>query len=189
MAKTPESTPDNSPANVNQTTGEVTQPDANRPSYRFKAWVQQQAQNDSDDSWEITARQLDKMLMAETLEDIMDADDAGTHQGRDLVDFEFEVPNQQFRYAPSAPEFDAPLDAYFQFTAIALADYEAERIKVGEEVLISTGAPLVIGKLRTLQANGLLPRKFIMKGSTTPGGKTVLKLRPAPNRAVPSTTA
>lgn len=187
MAKPAQSDSSNSPENVNPVTGEVQASDAARPANRFRQWVQQQA-TDETDSWEVTARQLDKMLMAEDADAIMNSDEGGTHQGRDLLDFEFEVPSQTFRYANTSPEFDAPLGVYMQFSAVALMDYPNEGILLGEEILISTGAPLVIGKLRTLQANGFLPRKFIMKGYR--GGKgVVLKLRPAPNRAVPSTTA
>lgn len=160
----------------------------NRPSYRFRDFVQREAENTTDGNWEITARQLDTMLMGETLEEIMESDEGGTHQGRDLTDFEFQVDPQNYRYAKSSDEFEAPLGVYLQFTATALMDYPDENITVGEEVLISTGAPLVIGKLRTLQARNLLPQKLMIKGYRG-GGGMVLKLRLAPNRTVTSTTA
>lgn len=173
---------DNTPANVDEKTGEVTQA---RAAIRFREWLGTQAELDQSDPWEVTARQLDKMLMATSFEDIMDADETGTHETRDLVGFEFEIPQQQIRIAKTAPQFDAPLGVYIQFVGLALADFPEEYIKTGDEVLMSSGAPLIIGKLRTLQANGFLPVKVTIKGTTTPNG-TVLKLRPAPVRAVPS---
>lgn len=158
----------------------------NRVSTRFRSWVKQQAEQNREDNWEVTARQLDKMLTAETFDEIMESDEGGTYQGRDLVGIEIEVPDQRFDYRPSSEEFDAALGAYIQFTAIALMEYDEQGIQPGETILISTGAPLIIGKLRTLQANGFLPAHLkIVLG----GGKGVLKLAKAPKRSVPSTTA
>lgn len=158
----------------------------NRISHRYRAFVQSEAEKTQTDNWEVTANQLDKMLVAESVDDIMEADEGGTYQGRDLVGFEFRVEDQQFSYRKSSDEFESALGAYMQFTAIALIEYEDQGITPGEVVVISTGAPLIMGKLRTLQANGFLPMDLkIVPG----GGKGVLKLKRAPKRTVPSTTA
>lgn len=158
----------------------------NRVSYRFRAFVKAEAERNREDNWEVTARQLDKMLTAETLDEIMDSDEGGTYQGRDLVGFEFKVEDQQFSYRESSDEFESALGAYIQFQATALMEYPEQGISPGDLVTISTGASLIIGKLRTLQANGFLPMDLkIIAG----GGKGVLKLVRAPKRTVSSTTA
>jgi hypothetical protein len=153
-----------------------------RVSQQFREWLNRKAEEDeSTRSYEVAASQLDRMLSAESLDDIMDSDNEGTHQGRDLVGFEFEWKGG-FRIAKTAPEFEAPLGVYAQFEATALIDFPQDGIAVGDLVLISTGAPLVIGKLRTLEANGYTPIRLKFTSVKGPRG-TVLKLGRPPVRA------
>jgi hypothetical protein len=125
--------------------------------------------------------QLDRMLTAESLDDIMNADELGAHQGRDLIGLEFEW-HGGMRIAESDDQFDAPLGVYVQFNVTALSNLLDEGIAIGDQILISTGAPLIIGKLRTLEANGHTPIKLMIAGTRGKRG-TVLKLRYPPNRS------
>lgn len=154
----------------------------------FAEWLKELAENNEgskERSYEIAAGQLDKILTAESAEDIMSADEGGTHQGKDMIDFEMEVDPIDWPTAvmKSSEEFDTPLGVYIQIHGSALMDFPSENITVGEQVTVSTGAPLVIGKLRALSANGHLPMPVKFLGIKAPRG-TVLKLGSVPKRAV-----
>lgn len=159
-----------------------------RPSESFVEFVQREAQNtENAGSYDVMATQMDRLLTAESLADIMDADEQGTHQARDLIGLEFTA-HPGIRYVKSSEEFDAPLGVYIQVKGTALMDYPDAGITVGDELIISTGAPLIVGKYRTLEANGHLPLALMITGVKAPKG-TVLKLRLAPNRAVSGKSA
>jgi hypothetical protein len=153
-----------------------------RVSQQFRSWLISQADNEDNRSNDVVDSQLDRMLGETDVDAIMSADDQGTHQARDLVGLEFEGPWDGFRVVKSSEKFDAPLGIYVQFQVTALSRMAGKGIEIGDSILISTGAPLVIGKLRTLEANGFLPMKLMIAGQEAPNG-TVLKLRYPPNRA------
>lgn len=163
-------------------------------SLQFKSWVQAQAarERSAEEKWEITGSQLDRILTATTAEEIDAADelesDIKVYQGRDLPGLEVRVPEQDFRYAESSDEFDAPLGIYIQFRATALNDMPNRGISKGEEILISTGAPLIIGKLRSYQANGLLPQEQRVTAVKTAKGN-VLKIKTITSATVSGTVS
>lgn len=153
-----------------------------RVSQQFHSWLNAKAEEDDQNRGnEVAMSQLDRMLVAESLDDILDADEMGAHQARDLVGLEFEW-HGGMRVVKSSDKFDATLGVYVQFEVTALSAMLDEGIAVGDNVLISTGAPLIIGKLRTLEANGYVPIKLMIAG-TDAGKGTVLKLRRPPNRS------
>ena len=152
---------------------------------QFRDWVQAQAAATAENSWDVTARQLDKILSAETAEDIDAADGAVTYQGRDLDGLQMRVDEQEYRYAESSDEFETPLGVYIQFTATALNALPTRGISPGDELLISTGAPLIIGKLRVYQANGMLPVfQQVHAVKTSKGSVLKIKTIPAVNGTV-----
>lgn len=154
---------------------------------QFRDWVQSQAARAQDEgSWDVTAKQLGSILTATTAEEIDAADEAATYQGRDLAGLQVRVDEQSFRYAESSDEFDTPLGVYIQFRATALNALPTRGITPGDELLISTGAPLIIGKLRTYQANGMLPVFQEFRAIKTAKG-SVLKIKTIP--AVSGTVA
>ncbi len=153
-----------------------------RVSETFKDWLNRRAvEEDVNRSYDVAASQLDRMLIQTDEDAIMESDEFGAHQARDLVGFEFEA-FPGFRVVKSSEKFDAPLGVYIQFNASALSAVPERGIAIGDEVLISTGATLIIGKLRTLEANGYLPKKLMIAGIDAANG-TVLKLRNPPARA------
>lgn len=160
--------------------GNVAENATGRIATRFRDWVQAQAAQAADEGgWEVTARQLDRILSATTAEEIDAADDAITYQGRDLAGLQMRVPDQEYRYAESSDEFETPLGVYIQFKAIALNALPTRGISAGDELLISTGAPLIIGKLRSYQANGMLPVQQEIHAVKTSKG-SVLKMKTIP---------
>lgn len=155
---------------------------------QFRDWVQQVARDGAEDrAFRVMSRQLEQVLSAETEDEIMAADMQPTFETRDLVDMEIEV-QPELDFVPSADRFQSPLGVYVQFVATALIAKPDRNIAIGQQLIISSGAPLVIGKLRTLQANGYLPRALRIEGVEAPNG-TVLKLGNISGRAVRSQSA
>lgn len=147
-----------------------------RPSEQFAAFLQRRAtESEGQRSYDVAAQQLDRMLTAESLDDIMDADEQGTYQARDLVNLRLTI-EPGFRVNKSSEKFEAPLGVYIQFNATANSDMPERGIEKGQELVISTGAPLLIGKIRSLEAGGYLPLAVRIIGIAAPNG-TVLKLR------------
>jgi hypothetical protein len=150
-----------------------------KPHERFIAYMQRRAESEGSQlGAEVSASQMDKILTAETEEEIWDADEGGTFSGQDMIDIELMI--QSFTVAPSSDEFEAALGVY--------ANIKATRLDTGEEVIVNTGADKIITKLRMFEQKGLLPIGGVIKAVKTPKG-SMLKLRPLPKRAVASTTA
>lgn len=157
---------------------------SNRHSLQFRDWIRNEAEgNRGNRAVNVALSQLDRVLTATTFDEIMDADMEGTYGTQDLVDLEIEVHAGSVEYVPSDDKYEAgTLGVYVQFRATALMDFPARNIKSGSEILISSGAPLIVGKLRTLEANGFLPCPVKIIGVDAPSG-TVLKLGKVPARA------
>ncbi len=149
---------------------------ATRPSEGLVQYLARRAEEDSRNrNYEIAASQLDKILAAKTIEEMWDADDFESIGGRDLVDTEMRI--ESFTVHTGNDQFSAPLGHYLMVTAKSLAD--------GKEFMFNTGAPLLMGKLRWLEAMNLLgtaDADVVIKGFDAPNG-TVLKLRPVPRRS------
>lgn len=124
---------------------------------------------------DVMDQQLDAMLAAETPEDIWEADSGGTIAGQNFTDVPIRITG--YSVVKGGEQFAAPLGVYILITATVLDGANAEGADTGDTVTLNTGAPLIIGKLRVLEANGLLPVDCFIKGTKTPNG-TVLKLRP-----------
>lgn len=157
---------------VDITSGEVAQ--SVRPYERYVESLKRQAQADSvNRAFDVAATQIDKILTAQTAEEILGADSGGVVSGQDLVDVELMV--RDFSLGESAPEYDATLGVF------ALID--ATNLQTGEDTIVNCGAALVIAKLSALKAGGFLPRELIIRGIKTRNG-TLLRLADVPRRAV-----
>ena len=156
-------------------TGTVVSP---RPHDQFKDYLARVAESTTGTrSLEVAQNQMDKILNADSAQDIWNADEGGTVNGQDMVDVELEI--RGYQVAKSDEQYDAALGVY------ALID--ATRLDTGETVVINTGAPLIIAKLRMFEVKGLLPILGVIRGTQAKNG-TVLKLKPIPPRAVSSET-
>jgi hypothetical protein len=122
---------------------------------------------------DVSLSQIDKVLQAETEEDVWNADEGGTVSGQDMIDVEIEI--LSLTVAPSSDEYDATLGVFINIKAI--------RLDTGDETVINTGADKIITKLVKFEAMGLLPIQGVIRGVKTRNG-TMLTLRPLPKRAV-----
>lgn len=153
-----------------------------RPVEKFVDFLNRRVETDADD-FETAAAQLDRILSAQTLEDMWHADDFESTGGRDLVDVEMRILSfrvrKSDRFTSGIPAGDGKR-FYFLVTSA--------RLDNGEEFVWNTGAPLILGKLRWLEAAGLLGKpesEAVIKGTDVADGQ-VLKLRNVPRRAVAS---
>jgi len=145
-----------------------------KPHEKLMEFLARRAEVDGvNRSFEVASMQVDKILSATTDQEIWDADEKGTSNGQDMTDVELLV--QEVKYAKTSEEYDADLGVYAIISAI--------RLDTGEEVVIATGAALVIAKLRAMEARGKFPLECVIRG-TKAGNGTVLKLRPLAKRVV-----
>jgi hypothetical protein len=150
-----------------------------KPHERFLEYVGRRAETEGQTiGAAVSQDQLDRILTAETDEEIWDADEGGTVSGKDCEDVELRI--FSFILSPSSDEYDAPLGVY--------ALIKAQRLDTGEELTINTGSDKIIAKLRMFESRGSLPIDAVIRGQKTPKGR-MLKLRPVPKRAVPAETA
>ena len=146
------------------------------PTDRFKEYMQQRAELDGSTlAYDVAANQVDKIMSAEGTE-IWDADNLDQIGGRDLVDIEMTIQSYTVHKSTRA-DIQTPWGVFIMV--------HATRLENGEELVFNTGAPLIMSKLRALEAAGMLPCDAVIK-SFTAGNGDVLKLRPVPKRVVRS---
>jgi hypothetical protein len=152
-----------------------------RPVEGFLEYLLSRAAEDAEDmAYEVAAAQLDKILSANSVEQMWDADDMDSQGGRDLQDVEQRINSftvhKSGRFTSGLP---AGPDEYFWILV------RSQKLANGEEFVWNTGAPLILGKLRWLESQDLLgtpDAECVIRGTETPNG-VVLKLRPVPKRA------
>lgn len=147
-----------------------------RPYERFTESLLRQATADSTSrAFDVAANQVDKIISATTADEIMNADEGGVVSGQDMEDVDLRI--RDYTVGKSADEFNATLGVFILMDCINL--------ETGEEVIVNTGAALIIAKVVALKANGLLPFDAVIKGTKTRNG-TLLRLRPVKQRATNS---
>ena len=173
------------PARLARNTAEVAPAQELRPAIGFRDYALFRAEEsvlaDGTNMHEVTAGMLDKMLSATALEDIMNADMGTVYDTQELIGARLDIPVQRLRFAKSSPTYDSPLGVYVQFRAILVEDFEALSLAAGTEITVSSGASLVAGKLRTLEANELFPVR-VQVHSAVAGEGTVIKLKWIPGK-------
>jgi hypothetical protein len=153
-----------------------------KPFNRFKASLQERAaetQKDKNRGSEIVQDQANKILTAQTLEEVWEADEGGTVSGKNFTD----IPMQILSYdlAPSSDEYESDLDVYVNMRVVVLES--GNGYSPGDEVIVNVGGTLIVTKLEMFRNFDAFPQDAVIKQY----GR-VLKLRPVGNRAVPSST-
>lgn len=173
---------DNTPATrENPREGDV----AIRPADRYRAYMRARAARMSGElGAEVTSQQIDKILTAETDEDIWNADAGGTIQAKDVIGLEVEIrslsliPSDRFE----GSEYYGSMDA----TVIGGPAEILTRsgLSVGEVFVLQTGADKILAKVRAFEAKDRLPIRALIAGTRTQSGFDVLTLKPLPERTV-----
>lgn len=149
-----------------------------KPYERFVESLKRQADSDSASrAFDVAATQVNKILTAESAEGIMKADAGGVVSGQDMEDVELLI--RDYTVGNSAEEYDATLGVFILMDCINL--------HTGEEIIVNTGAALIIAKVVALKAGEFLPYEAVIKGTKTRNG-TLLRLVDTPKRASTLTT-
>lgn len=168
---------------ANPTTGEVT----TTPAARFRAYMAQRASAESTQAAEdVSANQIGKVFAAESAEDILGSVSGGTVQARDVVGLEIEI--HSMRMQESERYEGSPYYANLDVTVLGgTREVLARSGPVGSQIVLQTGAEIIIAQVRALEAKNYLPTKAVVAGTETGNGFTVLKLAPMPERTTTAT--
>jgi hypothetical protein len=129
---------------------------------------------------------VEAILTADDEETMWVADDLTQTGGRDLRDVEQEI--LRFRIKRSLdPEINTPFVDSQGRKMYLLVD--AVKIANGDQFTWNTSAPLVVAKIFWLEDHDKLPYECVIKGTDLAGARTILKLKPIPQRAVKSERA
>lgn len=172
----------------NTTAGAViATPDAARAA-KVREYMRQLARvqaDDATDAEDIANRQIVALMSAESEDEIWDADQGGTVQMRDAVGLEAEI--REFRFLESSdPGKQTRSGTYITCDAVTLGG-PAELLRKlgtapGAEIVLQTGAELVVTKLLAFQNRDLLPVRAVISGTETRSGNMVLRLTRPPVR-------
>lgn len=147
----------------------------------------------SDRSDEIMSQQAERILTAQSVEDILRADLGGTVQCRDVPGTYWEI--RSMNPVLSTRTFDDGGENahgyYMQFDATCIGGDQdvltRNGLTVGTVYPLQTGADLLILKARALEAADAFPIRLALLGITTQSGNTVLKWGPMPKIAESNT--
>lgn len=161
---------------------------ATRPADRFREYLQLRAKATPSRAWDVAANQIDNIITAAEGDDIdavWDADTGGTVAGKDIAGVELDIAG--YEVAESDDKYDSPLGVFASIDATVLSKPDAKSPwNIGDRVIINCGAPLVVAKLRALEAHDAFPVQAFIQAIPARNGD-VLKLRPVPKRAATAT--
>jgi|SRR5271166_997788 len=142
---------------------------------------------DSTDAQDIADRQIVNIMSAQTEDEIWEADIGTAIQMRDAVGLECEI--KEFRFLiGNDPGKQTRSGTYITCDAVTLGG-PAELLRKlgtvpGQEIVLQTGAELVITKLTALMNRGFMPTRAVISGTETRSGNTVLRLTKPPVRTI-----
>lgn len=141
----------------------------------FVRWLEARAESDAEIGNDFMSEQIGNILLAENTEEMWDADEIGSIQSsKDLIDTEMSI--KAFRVRRGKVEYENSDIPFFYVV-------EAAKLSDGEEFVFSTGAPLIMAKLKYAEDHKELPVECVIRASATSKG-SVLKLRKISERAV-----
>ena len=153
-----------------------------RRTYALMEYLQERAEATAGSRGnEVASQQIEKIIDATdkgSEDDVWNADDGDLVSGQDFAGVEFMF--NGFDVSKSSDQYDATLGVFISIRCTVLQ--ETDEFEIGEEVIVNTGAALVIAKARALEARGMLPAACVIKSIPSRKG-AVLKLKPAPVRA------
>jgi hypothetical protein len=165
----------------NSKEGSITTP---KPFDRFLSALMTEAQATAEfqNSGDISREIVGNMIVADSLEGAIAAQDAGMPSGKDMVDIEhtvlsYEVVKGDVKYA------DHSLGVYLRVTCTL--DQDAPKLVklMGETHVYACGAPNVVTLLYKARATDRLPLSCVIRSKDTDNG-TLLLLRLTPKRAI-----
>jgi hypothetical protein len=148
-----------------------------------------------DDGTAFSTDRLDKMLTAETLDEIWQSGEQDSNNSRTLAGVEMEIDNFEVKFSrgavsgtgekittPFVTEQGKQMYLIVHATRISMSEKRPD-IALGAEIEFNTSAPDLVGKLWRLRETGNLPVECFIESIDLGGGQAVNKLRPVPKRA------
>jgi hypothetical protein len=152
-----------------------------RPVEKFIDFLNRRITEDKErGNWGLSSEQLDAILSAPDEATMWSADDMDSLGGRNLIDVEQQINGIVYR---ESDKFDSGIPLGSGKYAYVIV--EAHRLADLKPITWNTGAVLLIGKLRWLEAAEMLgsEQAHVVIRGTEAGAGTVLKLKPVPARA------
>lgn len=147
-----------------------------------------------DDGSPVSTDRLDKMLTAQTVDEIWQSGEQDSANSRTLAGVELVVDNFEVKFSRGALAGGEKITTPFvttdgrqmylmvSATRISMSDKRPD-IAIGERVEFNTSAPDVVLKLWRLRETDNLPVECFIESIELGGGQSVSKLRPVPKRA------
>lgn len=142
------------------------------PVSRFVAKLELEAQMDSGNTGDFVDTILANMLEAATLEEVIEAQNAGSTSGKDLVNVELEV--RHFFINKGSDRYKTPLKHYM------IVD-DVVRLDTLEQAPFNTGAPNVFIGLWKARETNRMPLQCVIRSRETDNGE-LLTLELLPKR-------
>jgi hypothetical protein len=163
---------------------------------QFHAYMRSRAEDavtdNAERSEEIMEEQAARILMGESVEDIMSADMGGTVQCRDVPGTFWEVRGFSVLKG-NRDDIEKSNGYYVQFDAVCIggdAQVMARNgLKRGEKYPLQTSALLLTTKVRALESKNAFPVQLALIGNRTGSGNTVLKWGEMPVTVMSGTAA
>jgi hypothetical protein len=160
------------------------------PAAQFRQYMAERAaQESAQNAEDVAATQIDKVFAGETEDEIFSAVEGSTVQARDAVGLEIEIHSMRMQ---ESDRYDgSPYYANLDVTVLGGPREVLTRngLTVGINVILQTGAEIIIAMVRAFEARNLMPVRCVIAGTETSSGFTVLKLARMPERSTPGTTA
>jgi hypothetical protein len=143
-----------------------------------------------DRASDVMAQQGEKILSANTIEEIWTADAGGTIQCRDVPGTVWQI-NTVEPVPSNRTDIENSTGYYITMDATYLGGPKdvaaANALTIGQNYALQTGAELIVFKVVMFEAAEALPIRAMIVGITTASGRTVLKLAEPPEMAQPGT--
>lgn len=140
----------------------------------FARWLEARAE--AEDTSGFMIEQIGNILLSDNEDEMWDADELDdTPSSKDIIDVEMSV--MSFTVQKGQAQYEESILPYFMVV-------RAARLDTGAEFTFTTGAPLIMAKLKFLEDHRQLPAECAVRTGKTKKGYTVLKLRKVPGRAV-----
>ena len=182
----------NTPATQPQTAEAV----ALRPAEQFRNFMLRTAQdavtgeNKGKRGQDVMDAQVDRIITVASdedasAEDIWNADAGGTVQARDVPGLEVRISSIE-SVLSNREDIENSKGYYASMAATVLGGPEdvlvRNGIQLGADIVLQTGAELIISKVQAFKSRDLLPIDAVITAIPTASGNDVLKLRPMPKR-------
>lgn len=143
-----------------------------------------------------TLATVERILTAETDEDIWNAGDLANIGGRNLVDVEMTVYDFAVKYGNRDDVESIFTDGtgrkYFLLVTAVVNSIPADDpqefnrppLELGQEIVFNTSAPDIVPKLYAFRDRERFPLECVIRALDLGGGKHYLRLKPVPKRAV-----